>query len=442
MYIDKLSLRNFKCFEKVDISFSKITLFTGPNSSGKSSLLYGLLGPLQSEAFPFYLSPNGKYVNMGDYREIVFSNLRNRSVGIDIVMTDTCGGDEYVFKTDWVCDRSTMMPRLQHLEASLPFMDCEVSSKNAKSYVLKLGYDAKKYLKVKAMRKFYKAVMSMVQEVASELGSLQRQRAGRLMPDLLTSHSIRRRTFGSLEKMRKQVSIINHLPGLLGSMGRDTNFISSFRLQPERTYYQKSLSSEKVGRYGENHIDQILQWEKQKSQQFKELNDILKETRLLYSLRSKQLRGGRFELRVKVRRTGVWSLLPDVGFGISQFLPVVVADLQLSSTSTLFLAQPEIHLHPSVQASLADYFVRQVKSKKKRYILETHSEYLLNRIRLAIAKDQIQASDVSVYYFDSAVGGTKTYEIKFTKNGQIQGAPKSFFETYMIDVMDIALNAK
>jgi len=65
MRINKVSIENFKCFKGVDIELGKLTLLTGANSSGKSSILYSILGVLQSGEFPFQFSPNGKYVNMG-----------------------------------------------------------------------------------------------------------------------------------------------------------------------------------------------------------------------------------------------------------------------------------------------------------------------------------------------------------------------------------------
>ena len=134
--------------------------------------------------------------------------------------------------------------------------------------------------------------------------------------------------------------------------------------------------------------------------------------------------------------------MADVGFGISQFLPIIVADLQLSYKSTLIMSQPEIHLHPSVQANLGNYLVKQVKEKEKSYIVETHSEYLLNRMRLLIVQGEIQPEDVAVYYFENSIkNGSVAHRIEFTKQGQILNAPKGFFDTYMIDTMDIALNA-
>lgn len=444
MYIDKLSLRNFKCFEKVDVSLSKITLLTGPNSSGKSSLLYGLLGPFQTNKFPFYLSLNGKYVNMGDFREVVFKNIKKRFIGINIVASDTDDKEEYTLRTEWTANKRTMMPKLHHLEGLTPFGRIEISARGTSgACILKLNYDPKKYLEghsgkvTKALKSMYGLVDTLVAEIDKEKRGKKKFKYGFLKP-----LNIRGRRFASLEKLLQEYHIIDVVFSNLSHMERNVNFISSFRHPPDRSYYQESRIEEKVGTSGDNYVHQILEWETRKATQFKRLKSILKDLELLSSLKSKELSGGRFELRIKVKRGDIWALLADVGFGISQFLPVLVADLQLGNDSTLFVAQPEIHLHPSVQASLADYFVKQVGEKKKRYIVETHSEYLLNRIRLAIVQGKLKQSDISVYYFDNTEAGTKTYEIQFTENGQIKGAPKQFFETYMMDNVNIALNAK
>src|SRR5690606_25545383 len=156
---------------------------------------------------------------------------------------------------------------------------------------------------------------------------------------------------------------------------------SSFRLFPERTYYETSKFALKVGKFGENYEDQIISWETSKHPNYKKLCGILKELGLLAEIKSKRLAGGRYEILVKNKKDGMWSSITDVGFGISQFLPIIVADLQLGKNSTLFVAQPEIHLHPKIQAQFADYIINRVKEENKFYIIETHSEYLINRLR-------------------------------------------------------------
>ena len=74
-------------------------------------------------------------------------------------------------------------------------------------------------------------------------------------------------------------------------------------------------------------------------------------------------------------------------------------------------------------------------------MIETHSEYFLNRIRLAIVKGELKKEDVKVYFLENTKDDTKVYDIEFTKTGVINKAPKNFFETYFVDSMAITLNA-
>lgn len=168
----------------------------------------------------------------------------------------------------------------------------------------------------------------------------------------------------------------------------------------------------------------------------------MKYLNLIDDIKIQRFGGGRFEVLVKVKQNSVYAALSDVGFGISQFLPIIVADIQLGDSSSLIVAQPEIHLHPSVQAKFGDYLVNQISVNDKSYIIETHSEYIINRIRLAITKGEIDENDVSVFYLENDGVVSKNYEIYLKKNGQIDNAPDGFFETYMMDVMEIALNAE
>ena len=94
MRITKVSLKNFKCFKDVEIDFKKITILTGGNSSGKSSLLYGILSPLQSQGFPITFSPNGKHVNMGDFIEISYNNLKSNKISLNFFLDGVVDDDD------------------------------------------------------------------------------------------------------------------------------------------------------------------------------------------------------------------------------------------------------------------------------------------------------------------------------------------------------------
>lgn len=440
MSIEKIVLQNFKCFEYIEMNLSGITLLTGENSSGKSSLINAILGIFQSD-FPLYFSTNGKYVDMGDFSEISFNYDRSKDIRVDISL-----GGNVEFETLWGYEQKTKMPFLNKLDAKLGIVGVEITRKNG-LYQLNMRF------KEDELKKSRPIIKKMVQGIYEILSDLMEKEEGASFKERLDAFkgftnisNIRARTIERLgdaliEKgYELDAQLLKQLTGMVKTEGENINYIGSFRISPERIYNRKTKISEKVNKFGENCIDQILEWRDRKAKEYKELIEILRELKLLRGLMFRQSGGGRFEPRVRIQRGGVWSSLVDVGFGISQLLPVIVADLQMAEKSTLIVAQPEMHLHPSAQAELAEIFVKQVKEKGKRYILETHSEYLLNRIRALIVKGVIDSKEVSLYYFLNSEEGSKWYKIELTKNGQIKGAPEGFFETYQMEVLDIALN--
>ena len=222
--------------------------------------------------------------------------------------------------------------------------------------------------------------------------------------------------------------------------GRHGRGRPDFRLPPERTYYQKAKKAMKVDRFGDNCIDQVLEWESKGDKKIVALKSMLGDLGLVDDVASKRFEGGRYEVIIKAPRRKSMASICDVGFGVSQFLPILVADMQLGKNSTLMVSQPEIHLHPSVQAQLANYFVNQAQESGKRYLIETHSDYLLTRLRLLIAQNKLSSEDIAVYHFSPSRGYSRVDEILFKADGTIEGAPKDFFETYLCDVMNIALS--
>jgi predicted ATPase len=97
--------------------------------------------------------------------------------------------------------------------------------------------------------------------------------------------------------------------------------------------------------------------------------------------------------------------LTDVGFGVSQVLPVIIQGFLSKEKSITLIEQPEIHLHPKMQADLADLFIdiainKSKKSVNKFLIIETHSEYLLKRLRRRISEKVIGNEQVGIYYIE------------------------------------------
>ncbi|MCU0284892.1 MAG: AAA family ATPase [Acidobacteria bacterium] len=126
----------------------------------------------------------------------------------------------------------------------------------------------------------------------------------------------------------------------------------------------------------------------------------LKEMKLIDSYKLRPVADHRrdYEMKVKKNPTSPEVFITDVGFGVSQVLPVVVLCYHMPKNSIILLEQPEIHLHPSVQAALADLFIEIISKRDIQIILESHSEHLLRRIQRRIAEQKIDPGQVSLYF--------------------------------------------
>jgi len=147
--------------------------------------------------------------------------------------------------------------------------------------------------------------------------------------------------------------------------------------------------------------------------------------------------------------------ITDVGFGISQVLPILVQGFMSTYHSLTLIEQPEIHLHPNMQAELGDLFADIIHSHRqqvelfnedgrpeKRLLIETHSEYLIKRLRRRISEGKLDSRDIGLYFIeprtpknDSAV----LREIAIEKNGAFEW-PRDFYITGYNDDMEFFKN--
>ncbi|MFO1028047.1 MAG: AAA family ATPase [Acetobacteraceae bacterium] len=134
-----------------------------------------------------------------------------------------------------------------------------------------------------------------------------------------------------------------------------------------------------------------------------------------------------FQLMVKV--DGPAMNMVDVGYGISQILPIIYQVQNATSRySTFLLQQPEVHLHPRAQAALGSLFAQAIKRPKSRplFVIETHSDYIIDRLRIEIAEKKIESKDVTIIFFERTQHGTEVSNLFVDANGEIQNPPPNF----------------
>ena len=225
-------------------------------------------------------------------------------------------------------------------------------------------------------------------------------------------------------------------------------YLGPLRAYPGRTYGWSGEQPQDVGRQGEDTIAALLAARKRgtrisrgsgrKRQTLEErVAQWLKDLGMIHSFEVRQIAPNRKEYEVKVRTTAQASevSLLDVGFGVSQVLPVLALCYYAPKGSTIILEQPEIHLHPSVQAGLADVFVDAIKWRNVQIIVESHSEHLLRRLQRRIAEEKLPAEKAALYFTIFKDGESHLNPLDLDMFGNITNWPQAFFGDAMGDMV-------
>lgn len=202
-----------------------------------------------------------------------------------------------------------------------------------------------------------------------------------------------------------------------------------FRRPPERWYIFTGTSPQDVGYRGDLLPDLLFRHH----ELVEETNEWLKKLDMGYEIEVKPVGGNSgdlFEVRLidTRRKERVNVALPDVGFGVSQLLPFVVQSL-VSKQQIISIEQPEVHVHPRLQADLGDLLAEAIKEPRlNQFIVETHSEHLILRLQRLVYEKQIKPEDVSVIYISRGSEGAKSQRLRLDEDGDfIDEWPNGFF---------------
>lgn len=137
------------------------------------------------------------------------------------------------------------------------------------------------------------------------------------------------------------------------------------------------------------------------------------------------------ELRAKIK--DFWSNITDVGYGLSLQLPIlfrtIIAGI-VSEKKILIIEQPEVHLHPQLQAKFIETIIKF--GGNSIFFIETHSEHIVRKLQSIIKNEKygLKPSDVTIYYFKREKDGSKISEHKILENGKLSmNFPQGFFDT-------------
>jgi hypothetical protein len=133
-----------------------------------------------------------------------------------------------------------------------------------------------------------------------------------------------------------------------------------------------------------------------------------------------------FQVEVGMAKNLAFNLV-DVGYGVSQALPILVDTVLAPAGASFLLQQPEVHLHPRAQAQLGSFLGASVRDGGKRFVVETHSDYLLDRVRMDVRDGVgVRPEDVVILFFERKQKDVVVHEIGIDAAGNLVGAPESY----------------
>lgn len=405
----KISIEGFKAIgDRVDVELRPLTLLAGANSSGKSSLMQGILLLKQTFEAPYDPGPillNGPHVRFTSIDQLLHTGVAKTSrvsgfaIGID----------------DGKVAFETQIER-QGTKEELAVTRFTVRSKGADPIVLTPNMDLTELSKIAwnilGMTPSPEVRFELVRDGFS-LGPALSPKQGGGIPQRIILPMIQ----FDFEFLRK----IIHIPGLRGNPARSYPLTATGPLYPG-TF--ENYSASVIARWSETPSE---------SEKLKELGLSLQRLGLTWKVQAKRVDGASVELRVgRMPRSvqgGARDLvnIADVGFGVSQTLPILVALIEAKPGQLVYIEQPEIHLHPRAQVAMAELLADAAK-RGVILVIETHSSSLLLAVQTLVAEGQLPPDRVKLHWFtrDEKSGATKITSADLDQGGRFGDWPEDF----------------
>ena len=219
---------------------------------------------------------------------------------------------------------------------------------------------------------------------------------------------------------------------LFGLRSTSIHSIAPVRSRPQRTY---NPLKETVTPDGSEIPVALLNLSVSRNAEWNELRQQLtafgQASGLFSDLAIRRLGGSKgdpFQLQIKV--SGPRANLMDVGYGVSQVLPILVRILT-GGGATFLLQQPEVHLHPKGQAELASMLVDAHRTRSTSFVVETHSDHMIDRVRIEIKRGRIRPENVSLIYLEPVGNHVKTHNLGFDARANMVGVPQHYRDFFL-----------
>jgi hypothetical protein len=239
------------------------------------------------------------------------------------------------------------------------------------------------------------------------------------------------------------VNFLNEIEESLAPTDNLATSIAPIRSKPRRTYDDLSESFSPEGNHIPRYLARLFSSESGlEVQETERVRTAIKrfgeESGMFQDVTIKKLGAGSGDpFQIQVIVNGAPTNLNDVGYGVSQVLPTIV-ESELTSPKTLrLMQQPEVHLHPRAQAALGSLFARLAADGDRGFVIETHSDYLLDRVRQEVASGVISADRVAILFFDKPQLETAVHLIELDELGNVVEPPPRYREFFLEEGLNL-----
>ena len=423
--MDTLILENFRCFAgRHEIPIRPLTLLVGENSTGKTSFLAAVRAAYDRTAPDFNEPP----FQLGSYNQIAHYGTEQAegfTIGRQFIVNELPQGGPAIG------DGDEPLTRMRGSETRVEFHFCSVDAQPTVAEVfVRSGQHKLEVTGLVGDRPevtFSAGDQLLLKEAMLERLWPRDTRSGTSLWSAVSATLYLAMQGGDDEAIQEHRSALELLSFWgLAEVGPRPYALGPTRTHPRRTYDPAAKPPDPEG----GHIPMVLAVSSGALPDFDEHMEEFGRASGLYSRVSVRKLGSDasdpFQILVELPGGGGTRNLIDVGYGVSQAIPIVVDCIAASPTSTLLIQQPEVHLHPRAQAAMGSFFGQLVATGRNDVIVETHSDYLVDRVRMDVRDEKVRATDVIILYFEQATGGVGIHPIAIDAQGRVSGVPEGY----------------
>ena len=409
--ITKIAVKGFKSIaEKCEIEISPLTILAGANSSGKSSIMQPLLMLKQTLEAPYdpgpllIDGPNVKFTIVEQFLSSLSNEVNEKSftVGIEGIDDDDLS---YFVNTSYRKSKNQIEVMKMTVDQSIYPENFTLRPKMSKDEIKKIAEPPSFSEDADVVRR-----SGCFLRLESQYGYL---------------------VFNIVDTLADHIYDTIHIPGLRGN--------------PERVYKISSVGKWYPGTF-ENYAASVIHlWQESADERLKSVTNSLHSLSLTGDVSTNKI--GDVGIEVKVGRLPLHSTndtdlvnIADVGFGVSQVLPVIVALIAAKPGQLVYIEQPELHLHPNAQVALAQILADAAK-RGVRVVAETHSSLLLLGIQILVAEGKLSPELVKLHWFSRNKDGITEVDSVDLDEAGTYGEWSIDFDQVDLDAEERYLNA-